>query len=246
MNNPTLGQLLDAHESHHSDLQIDRFILVRAGQTPYGCFRQALRELWKRYRGLVDLNYRLRLLEIRIERLKSACGDRRKIANAKLDRYELSRIEIGKQRVGIQREFLRFYSHAAALYIQLEFDRHPLTDQRRAILDAEMWEHHVRCGLALDLIVYGRVQRNTGEMLHSLPTEIRARIIHECLSSDEAKERLHQWYVSFEPAIPPPVCIAPDQCRELLSACNSPSTLGDFEVPPIRLDQGTDGYVARD
>ena len=48
--------LLAEHQHGHSDFQMDFVITVRNGGTPYGCYKQSLRELHKRWRLLVEIS----------------------------------------------------------------------------------------------------------------------------------------------------------------------------------------------
>jgi hypothetical protein len=47
-----LKAMLDDHQKYHSNLQIDRFIIYKSGVTPYGMYKQALRELYSRYESM--------------------------------------------------------------------------------------------------------------------------------------------------------------------------------------------------
>lgn len=74
LSNASLRALLKDHQDGHSDFQADYFITLRAGGTPYGCYKQALRELSKRCRGLRELHIQRKLLLLEITELRRLCG----------------------------------------------------------------------------------------------------------------------------------------------------------------------------
>ena len=70
-----LMKLLDDHQIYHSDFQMDNFITIRSGETQYGQYKQALRELFKRYRGLKELYTGRELLQVDIDELNEKHSD---------------------------------------------------------------------------------------------------------------------------------------------------------------------------
>ena len=65
-----LQDLLQDHQLFHSQFQQDYFITLKAGGTLYGQYKQALRELYKRFRGLRETICDKRIAEIKIRRLE--------------------------------------------------------------------------------------------------------------------------------------------------------------------------------
>jgi len=65
-----LKNLLDDHQTGMSQFQDDYFVTTRAGGTLYGQYKQSLRELYKRFRGLRELTCNQERLSIDIEELK--------------------------------------------------------------------------------------------------------------------------------------------------------------------------------
>ena len=68
-----LKELLQDHQTGMSDFQDDYLVTARAGGTVYGQYKQSLRELYKRFRGLRELVYGeggQKLLDIEIEELQ--------------------------------------------------------------------------------------------------------------------------------------------------------------------------------
>ena len=61
-----LRELLDDHQTGHSEFQDDYLITWRHGGTIYGQYKQALRELYRRFRGLRELSCDREKLQIEI------------------------------------------------------------------------------------------------------------------------------------------------------------------------------------
>ena len=165
-----IADLLNDHQMFHSDVQMDAFITVRAGGTVYGQYKQALRELSKRFRGLTGLYHDRQLAELDIEVLKSG---------PKGNNFALRRrdIEISRARFGLEqtdhtikdteREFLRFYAQAVVLKRKIEAEHGEFTEEVRAKLDAEMWEYQIQQTIAVDILAGGRVSSSAITMLRS-------------------------------------------------------------------------------
>lgn len=196
----SISTLLADHQLYHSDFQMDSLITVRAGGTRYGCYKQSLRELWKRYRGLRDLYVQHEMLSIDVDELNSRASetefDRRRVAVQAASK-RLALFEIQKNIEDTEREFSRFYSQAAALKDCIG----DLDAPRRAELDREMWEHRLRSAAAMDFMALGRLSQNTIELFHACPVEMRNRLAAELLNSDRHQE-LIAWYMSYSPEIP--------------------------------------------
>lgn len=191
-----LNELLKDHQLYHSEFQQDNFITVRSGGTEYGQYKQALRELFKRYRGLKELCSEKELLQVDIDELTE-----KKVK----DKYEKRRNEIKRtQKImamedldkniqDTEREFKRFYQQAAALKEKIG----ELTDVKRDILDRDMWEFKVKEMAALDFVSTGRVSRGTYEMLTSFPKKQRLKLAKEIGKPAE----LIEWYESKEDTV---------------------------------------------
>jgi hypothetical protein len=237
-----LEALLADHQLYHSDFQMDSLITVRAGGTRYGCYKQALRELWKRYRGLRDLYSQQALLVIDIEELveevrSSECGVRngelpaphselrtpnsfaQRRSAVHLASKRLALHEIAKNIEDTEREFLRFYAQAAALKNCLG----ELNPQRRAELDREMWEHKFKSAAAIDFMTAGRLSANTVESLQSCPVEMRKRLARDVL--DPARHNsLIDWFLAYSPELPEFEPLAVNDVRRIVECSGlSPS-----------------------
>ena len=221
-----IATLLSFHRCGHTELQMDRFITVRAGGTPYGCFVQALRELWKRWRGVTDAAHDREELLYRIWKLEGR-GDRWSAIRLKRRRRALEELEF---RIECDRlELCRFYAQAAALYAHLGFDRDPPTPERLEQLDRERWEHNVLCAIALDAIDGSGLRRATAEMVQCLEPQQRARVLRRAYGPDPLRqggtrghvESLVQWYLNYSPDLPEPKPLTEADRADLLAGCES-------------------------
>jgi hypothetical protein len=174
----------------HSDLQIDRFILAKSGGgTAWGRYHQALRELHKRWRGLkqIEIERRRRDVDVRekeetIARLEGMAGEERgetrfDLERARIDLAELRMAEEEGERAQAEteREFKRFFAHAAALKAEIG----DVDDERRAQLDHEFWLRQLTIEASLDMATHGRPSRGVLEVICALTKEDRVLVLQE-------------------------------------------------------------------
>jgi hypothetical protein len=69
---------------------------------------------------------------------------------------------------------------------------------------------------AVDFMTSGRLGRGTVELFQCAPVDQRQALGAEILSP-QAHESLIRWYLTYEPALPPPVEFMPAKAREVLS-----------------------------
>lgn len=189
-----IEQLLFDHQPRHSDLQIDQFIVMKGNWTPYGRYKQALREIDSRYSGLQDMREDAELAVLDLDdakvalqrELKGTPGFARKqIAyNRQARRLEQIRRTIATQ----QRELDRLVALATDLKQQIG----ELTPERREALDRETWSVRVRAMVALDMFTQGGLSPATAELLIALPAEIRRPILEDARTV-QADGRLFDW-----------------------------------------------------
>ena len=148
--NEELAGLLRDHRMFHTEFQMDYFITGRSGETDWGKYRQALRELEKRHRALEDLYHELAQKERELRRHKALIAD-------------------------TEREFARFYEQASILKDLLG----ELDDEMKARLDAQEWEAQARAKMAKELMAHGRLSDRTLDLLVSLPREMKTRLVDE-------------------------------------------------------------------
>ena len=190
-----LKTLLDDHQTGMSQFQDDYLVTSRAGGTLYGQYKQALRELYKRFRGLRELTSKNARLQIDIEELEYQIKDTDNsfyMQRKRVDYKEKVMLMEESQRVikDTKREFTRFYQQAAYLKGKIG----DLTDEKRHQLDMEMWEFKIKEMAVVDWVTSGRIRNNTFEFLHSCPRTMKLRLAASIQSQDE----LIEWYGSKE------------------------------------------------
>lgn len=193
-----LDVLLQDHRLYHSELQQDYFITKRSGGTIYGQYKQALRELYKRFRGLKGLYYERDLMKIDIEELMWKIEDRefiRSVFDEKRNKLELEKkkldlIELSKNIEDTEREFKRFYQQAFSLKKVIG----ELTEEKRNELDKEMWIYKLKEMCCVDFISNGRVKNTTLELINCLDLVDRKPIL-EIIKN---KEQLFEWFDNKE------------------------------------------------
>ena len=201
MNHESLKALLADHQMYHSEFQMDHFITVRSGGTPYGMYKQAVRELYKRARGLRGLFTEHAKLEIDLaekidlqESGKSKYDRARAIVEARELRGRLD--ELAHNLADTEREFLHFYRQASALKKEIG----ELTAEKRDLLEREMWIHKMRAMAAMDYLTAGRLTQGTLELLTCVPKGLRAMLLDEVRDSN--KDKLLTWMYDHEPELP--------------------------------------------
>ncbi len=187
-----LKELLDDHQTGMSEFQDDFFVTTRAGGTLYGCYKQALRELYKRFRGLREETCDKAILQIEIEELAESPNKKDAVEHK---RKSMQMEEATRSLANTQREFIRFYQQA--IYLKKEIG--DLTDERRSILDKEMWVFKIKEMALFDFIGGGQLKENTLSFLHCCPKEMKIKIIKEIQNAD----KLLEWYESKEEIIIP-------------------------------------------
>ena len=186
-----LKELLKDHQTGHSEFQDDYLITNRAGGTVYGCYKQSLRELYKRFRGLRELICDKEILALEIQELKGSTGK-----NAiEYKRKSMQMEESNRVLEDTKREFLRFYQQAIYLKEQIG----ELTKEKRRKLDQEMWEFKLKEMAVFDFAVHGRLSENTFSFLHSCPSKLKLSLIKELSNS----RKLMLWYENKEDILTP-------------------------------------------
>lgn len=173
-----LRKLLDDHQLFHSKFQQDQLITTRGVGTPYGQYKQALRELYKRVRGYrEDIANRDQLI-VDIDELEY------ELKNNELDQFEARRKEIElKRKIALleeserlvketAREGKRFYQQAVILKNVIG----ELTPEKREKLDREMWVEKIKWMGMIDVFTKGRVGTNALEFAMALDGDARSEV----------------------------------------------------------------------
>jgi hypothetical protein len=187
-----LDDLLKDHRLYHSEFQQDYFITTRSGGTVYGQYKQALREVYKRFRGLKGLYHERDMAKVDLEELIFKAKNEADIFEAKrnklnITKSELDLIEMEKNIEDTEREFKRFYEQCVSLKQKLP----ELTDEVRRKLDKEMWLHKLKEICAVDFLSSGRLKNTTIELIGSIPIEDRKVLIDETIRN---QAKLIEWY----------------------------------------------------
>ena len=173
-----LKELLDDHQLFHSKFQQDQLITTKGVGTPYGQYKQSLRELYKRVRGYrEDVANRDQLI-VDIDELEW------ELENSELDQFEARRKEIElKRKIALleeserlvketAREGKRFYQQAVALKNMIG----ELTSEKREKLDREMWVEKIKWMGMIDVLTKGRVGTNSLEFAMALDGVAREEV----------------------------------------------------------------------
>jgi hypothetical protein len=207
-----LQELIDDHRMYHDETQMDCFITAKAGGTPYGMYRQALRELYKRLRGLKGLYADYALLEVDIDELEAKEAENEfesRRNRIHLVRKKLTLQELEKSIADTEREFLRFYGQAVALKKVVG----KLTPEKRLKLDREFWAHQAKERAAVDLLTTGLVGVHAIDLIQYLPVEERAPIFAQL----KDKQALLRWFEEFNYEHPLPALQAPEVNQKLIA-----------------------------
>ena len=192
----TLKELLDDHQTGHSDYQMDRMVVMRSGgSTPYGQYKQALRELYRRLRGYRELSCDLEKLDIDIEESNERRGVETKPndfegrrEDVEFKRKTMQREEAVRALESCKRELIRFYQIAAGLKEAIG----ELTEERRAVLDAEMWASKAREIAAVDFLTQKRLTPRFFSFLSVLEYKDKVQLIQEI---EQNRQGLISWYM---------------------------------------------------
>jgi hypothetical protein len=192
-----LKELLNDHQLYHSEFQQDYSITTKAGGTLYGQYKQALRELYKRTRGLRESYCDREKLIVEIEEMeyKSRHGNKFEKQYAKIEhrRKVMLMEECDRVIEDTEREFKRFYQQASYLKEQIG----ELTDEKRNKLDKEMWIFKVKEMAVIDYMTIGRLSPGTYDMINSFPGKDR-KILLEEIRGNENINKLVYWYENKE------------------------------------------------
>jgi hypothetical protein len=186
-----LKELLEDHETGMSLFQDNYFVTTKAGGTLYGQYKQSLRELYRRFRGLRELTFNRKRLEVDIKETLW------KSKNSK-DEFERERSQIDYEEKIVlteesdraikdtTREFKNFLRQALFLKEKIG----TLTDEKKHQLDKEMWKYKLKEMACVDLLSTGRLSNNTIEMANAFEKSDRLKLLNEI----KDHENLIEWY----------------------------------------------------
>ena len=190
-------EFLRDHQLYHSEFQMDHFITLRSGVTVYGCYKQALRELFKRQRGLEQLGYQRERLLIDIDELSCRTSRwfrsrfHRERAAVDLREKRSALPDLDRNIEDTRRELVHFLKQAQQLKSQIG----ELDDEKRRVLDTDMWIIKIKSMAAMDLMTCGALRSGTVDMIISIPCGWRKALIEAI----QDRPALIDWLMSYEP-----------------------------------------------
>jgi len=181
-----LRRLLDDHQMYHDDVQLESFILRQHGGTLWGCYKQALRELYKRYRGLKDIEGNRATLEAQLS--TSGLMDNQQAVARQQGRLQLE--DLDRALADTQREAGWFFLVARQMKEQLG----DITPEYRRELDRAYWHYKCSERAALDYLTLGGLSEQTISMVQYLPTDMR----REVLAFVQDRDEVVNWFGEYE------------------------------------------------
>lgn len=190
-----LSKLLEDYEPLHSTFQLERFVLIRNGQTPYGCFKQVLRELVARIPVVLEACNKV---------ISSIQSENKSISQTQSEcqpvQFFLFRDQI--------REFCILYKYAISLKRYLG----ELTASRKRELEHEYWITYAKASIARDFISEGRLTVATLELIHALPLQMRSQVL-QFITHPSQHDVIIDWYFKYELELP----LANEECWQGLT-----------------------------
>lgn len=182
-----LTELLNDHRTAQDATQLGTFVL--GGRTEWGTYKQSLRELYKRIRGLRQMITDRDLADIDKEELSDRINgeDERDARRAQIEMRALDgRIEeLDRSIRDTKREAALFYRVASEVKSELG----EITEERRAELDRQEWRWWHLKRAAIAKIGSGRVDNTTLKNLCALPIAEREEWL-SVIKDDDALIRM--------------------------------------------------------
>jgi hypothetical protein len=191
-----LKELFEDYTGGMTQFQDDYFVTTKSGGTVYGQYKQALRELYTRFRSLRDMIFNYEEMIIDIEEIQE------QMKSDTLGKFDKRRkeIELQKKILGfddlkrslkeLKREFIRFYQQAVFLRELIVKQHGELTDSKMHELDKDMWIYKLKEMAAINYVAQGRISSSTYEIMQSLPPQMRM----EAARAISDPKNLVEWY----------------------------------------------------
>lgn len=190
----SLQTLFDDHQHYHTTLQCRSFITAKAGVTPFGQYRQTLRELTSRTWSAFEEMLRMEELRCDIEEATEKVtkiedsplvGDLdkrdRKLRRArlKLARKEIELTQLEASTTDRLREWAEFYAQAVTLRGQLGLvEGEQLDEKTRERLETEMFaQQFVQTMKARAATGHAPLDPNLYQIIDTLPDDWRVPLI---------------------------------------------------------------------
>lgn len=219
----SVEEILADHHECHSEFQMKRFVLLEPGTTPFGIYKQCLRELYTRHYGMFEMAESLKQQQAQVDRLESMAADENDFELLSGRRCLAALL---RQQADNQREYDCFLEVARALKVDLG----ELTPERRTALDEDMWFQTTKAQAAIDqfLFLHPGVSRSTLEMIISFPPAMRQRLLAE-VEALEKPGMADRWLETAEiPLLP-----AGDNGQERLAQADRPPRIKGTAGPSL-------------
>jgi len=197
--------LLEDYQSGHTRLQVRQFIIAKSGYTPWGMYRQCLREISTRWNALL--------------RSMVAVPEPKPFGDAHPVVVQLAQREAGRRlrdRVRELAEFVILARHLKQAHIG------DVSPERRDELDDQFWCSQLVKRAALDVLTFGRVSAETLETIYTFsgPTlshlaERVANMTRE-LAQEEIQPRIQ---LPDLPATPESIAALETEARDAIDRC---------------------------
>lgn len=173
----TPDELLRDHQSLHSTLQMDAWILTEGNWTDWGRYQQALRELHARRGTLESLLRKIELAKLDLaafHRRRPWFGkERQKRWSLHVQEHEARLRDMIDSLAETHREHRHFYQVALELKARIG----DVTPEKREQLDRETWMVRIQKMVAIDAHTHGRIGPAVLKMIASLPVDLRRQAI---------------------------------------------------------------------
>lgn len=242
----SLPTILADHVQFHSAWQIETAIVGRSG-TAYGCYKQAVRELYQRCLSIRGHVKALELLEVDCDELAGLIarnGGRSPAMTVQSHQVRRWQIELQDKQIQradilavlqeVQAEFLRFLGQAIAYRRELGVsDGEAISPELQDSLDRDMWLHNVRAMCAMDFLTNRALQRSTLDLVRALPKHQKQVVVGE-ISTPEAQESLINWFLNWDCPELPPVKFEADELARILECTSTISLLPSHNGLPVK------------
>lgn len=222
----SLGVLLGDHRLFHSTLQCRRFITAKAGVTPYGMYRQALRELNSRTWSLFDEMLRREEIQVDLDELARKVEVAEETYGENNIQLRRLRLEQGRKVVEMAqlehamtdryREWAEFYGQCCTLRPLLGLrEGQQLAEDKRDLLDEQMFAHQFAAQIRARIEAGERpLDSALTQVIETLPTGIRTPL----LAAGQNQQEFIQWHDSQRPGeLPAPEALpTPEEVERLI------------------------------
>jgi len=178
-----IENLLKDHQGHHSNFQIENFIVGCSGDA-WAQYKQALREIESRYEIILDARTKLISHKKSMQKIKrSLNGDKRKIKSYGL-RVGAYRKELENAQ-DVKRELKKFVE----LAVRLKSEIGEVDSKKRQALETKSWKNKGVRMAAVDVLATGAISHQTYDFIFSLPKESQLELF-KALSTKKPWELL--------------------------------------------------------